>query len=245
MVTAFQERRDVVVALLNAVEGVRCLKPQGAFYVFPNVAGLLERLGAIEAYGALRRGSGSGRAPRRCSSSSSCSGHGVATMDRRSFGILESEGQHFLRVSVATGREDLERAVGLIDRAAAGRRWFRGPSSVRGTCGSAGLAVSDRGEVPNADDIAGAHDVQFGTRRGEWLDVGEVGGEGAGAAGSEDARARGSTSVYRTLCAILYNYAPTSGHPGGSISSGRFVASVLFGAMEYDLARPAGERTPT
>jgi hypothetical protein len=38
-------------------------------------------------------------------------------MDRRSFGILESEGQHFLRVSVATGREDLERAVGLIDRA--------------------------------------------------------------------------------------------------------------------------------
>ena len=30
--------------------------------------------------------------------------------------------------------------------------------------------------------------------------------------------------VYRSLCAMLYNYVPMSGHPGGSISSGRFVA---------------------
>jgi transketolase len=78
--------------------------------------------------------------------------------------------------------------------------------------------------------------VQFGTRRGEWLDVGEVGTEGL-APWEQDARARFDL-VYRTLCAILYNYAPTSGHPGGSISSGRFVASVLFGAMEYDLTHP-------
>jgi len=40
--------------------------------------------------------------------------------------------------------------------------------------------------------------------------------------------------IYRTLCAVMYNYAPMSGHPGGSISSGRFVARLLFDVMDYD-----------
>jgi transketolase len=44
--------------------------------------------------------------------------------------------------------------------------------------------------------------------------------------------------IYRTLCAIMYNYAPLSGHPGGSISSGRFVARLLFDVMDYDLTHP-------
>jgi transketolase len=44
--------------------------------------------------------------------------------------------------------------------------------------------------------------------------------------------------VYRTLCAVMYNYAPLSGHPGGSISSGRFVARLLFDVMDYDLEHP-------
>ena len=44
--------------------------------------------------------------------------------------------------------------------------------------------------------------------------------------------------LYRSLCALLYNYAPTSGHPGGSISSGRFVTGILFGSLDYDLAAP-------
>ncbi len=43
--------------------------------------------------------------------------------------------------------------------------------------------------------------------------------------------------LYRTLCALLYNYAPASGHPGGSISCGRFVSHLLFSEMEYDLGR--------
>ena len=34
--------------------------------------------------------------------------------------------------------------------------------------------------------------------------------------------------AYRTLVAILYNYVPTSGHPGGSISCGRFVEHLLY-----------------
>src|SRR5688500_7747552 len=40
---------------------------------------------------------------------------------------------------------------------------------------------------------------------------------------------------------MLYNFAPLSGHPGGSISSGRIVASLLFGTMDYDLSDPARE----
>jgi len=38
---AFQERRDVVVGLLNKVEGLRCSVPGGAFYVYASCAGLI------------------------------------------------------------------------------------------------------------------------------------------------------------------------------------------------------------
>jgi transketolase len=44
--------------------------------------------------------------------------------------------------------------------------------------------------------------------------------------------------AYRSLAAVLYNYVPTSGHPGGSISSGRMVAALLFGSMDYDVSDP-------
>ena len=47
--------------------------------------------------------------------------------------------------------------------------------------------------------------------------------------------------LYRALCALLFNYVPTSGHPGGSISSGRFAAAVLFDALDYDLTDPDRE----
>ena len=38
---AFEERRNVIVDRLNAIPGIRCVKPDGAFYVFPNIAALL------------------------------------------------------------------------------------------------------------------------------------------------------------------------------------------------------------
>jgi aspartate aminotransferase len=41
MAQAFESRRNVIVDRLNAMPGVRCAKPDGAFYVFPNVSGLL------------------------------------------------------------------------------------------------------------------------------------------------------------------------------------------------------------
>jgi aspartate aminotransferase len=37
MVAEFHRRRDVIVDGLNAIDGISCLKPRGAFYVFPNV----------------------------------------------------------------------------------------------------------------------------------------------------------------------------------------------------------------
>jgi aspartate aminotransferase len=37
----FQERRDLVVGGLNEAPGIECLTPEGAFYVFPSVRGLL------------------------------------------------------------------------------------------------------------------------------------------------------------------------------------------------------------
>lgn len=43
MRTAFDRRRRTMVAMLNAIDGVTCPEPEGAFYCFPNVTGLLGR----------------------------------------------------------------------------------------------------------------------------------------------------------------------------------------------------------
>jgi len=40
---AFKERRDFVVRSLNDIKGISCLKPNGAFYVFPSCKGLLNK----------------------------------------------------------------------------------------------------------------------------------------------------------------------------------------------------------
>jgi aspartate aminotransferase len=42
-IEAYQRRRDIAVEMLNACKGITCHKPEGAFYVFPNVAGCLGR----------------------------------------------------------------------------------------------------------------------------------------------------------------------------------------------------------
>lgn len=82
----------------------------------------------------------------------------------------------------------------------------------------------------------------FGPRRGTYLGP-ETGFSGsvAEAPPLSDEELRHFETfdlLYRSLCAALYNYAPTSGHPGGSISSGRFVAAILFDALDYDVSNP-------
>ncbi len=44
--------------------------------------------------------------------------------------------------------------------------------------------------------------------------------------------------VYRSLCGILFNFVPKSGHPGGSISSGRIVEGLLYQTMDYNFSDP-------
>jgi aspartate aminotransferase len=43
MRTSFERRRNVIVAELNKIDGLLCPNPQGAFYVYPDVTGLLNR----------------------------------------------------------------------------------------------------------------------------------------------------------------------------------------------------------
>ncbi|UCE96985.1 MAG: pyridoxal phosphate-dependent aminotransferase [Candidatus Bathyarchaeota archaeon] len=46
MAKSFRERRDLIVGLLNDIEGIRCLSPGGAFYVWPNVTQACRAVGA-------------------------------------------------------------------------------------------------------------------------------------------------------------------------------------------------------
>ncbi len=41
MLSEYQRRRDWLIPALNAIEGIECLMPEGAFYAFPNIKGLL------------------------------------------------------------------------------------------------------------------------------------------------------------------------------------------------------------
>lgn len=55
---------------------------------------------------------------------------------------------------------------------------------------------------------------------------------------AEKAQMEKLDAAYRALVAVLYNFVPTSGHPGGSISSGRIVSTLLYKIMAYELAAP-------
>lgn len=124
MVTAFQERRDQVVRGLNAISGITCQLPKGAFYVFPNIAGICEQVGAIAAFDSLPADVQERTSPSTLFQMFLLFRHHVATMDRKSFGQIGSEGRHFLRISIATGMDDLKQAVQIIARAARDREGF-------------------------------------------------------------------------------------------------------------------------
>ncbi len=51
MRAAFDRRRQTIHSMLNEIDGVTCLEPEGAFYAFPSVEGLLgRRLGGRAAH---------------------------------------------------------------------------------------------------------------------------------------------------------------------------------------------------
>ena len=124
MVAQFQERRDFMVQGLNAIEGITCRTPRGAFYLFPNVAGVCERLGAIAACAALPPDARERTSPATLLQMFLLWRYHVATLDRRSFGRIGSEDQHYLRISIATATEDLRLGLERVREAAADRAGF-------------------------------------------------------------------------------------------------------------------------
>jgi aspartate/methionine/tyrosine aminotransferase len=118
MVEAFQERRDVVVKGLGSIDGVTCQNPKGAFYVFPNIGGVCKSIGAIEAFDALPDNVRLLTSPSTLFQMFLLFRYGVASMDRKSFGRIGTEGMHFLRISIATGIEDLKQGIERIAKAA-------------------------------------------------------------------------------------------------------------------------------
>jgi len=93
---AFKERRDFIVEELNSMNGVKCFKPSGAFYVFPDVQQLLGK----ETPGGKKMDTTTDLALYLLED------HGVATVPGDAFG--EPNG---LRLSYAASMENLEQAV--------------------------------------------------------------------------------------------------------------------------------------
>ncbi|MGD8331645.1 MAG: aminotransferase class I/II-fold pyridoxal phosphate-dependent enzyme [Acidobacteriota bacterium] len=119
MVAAFDERRKVVVEGLNNIPGITCVMPKGAFYVFPNVAGACESLGAIEAFDEMPAEQQKKSSPSTLLQMFVLYRYGVALMDRPSFCRIGSEGEHYLRLSTATDLDNLQEGLRRIEAAVA------------------------------------------------------------------------------------------------------------------------------
>ncbi|RMF74820.1 MAG: aminotransferase class I/II-fold pyridoxal phosphate-dependent enzyme [Acidobacteria bacterium] len=125
MVAAFQRRRDLVVPRLNEIDGMSCAMPRGAFYAFPNIAGVCERLGVFDAYAKLPDDVKAKTSPSTLFQMFLLFEHHVATVDRRSFGQIGTEDKHFIRLSIANADDELLEGVRRIADAADDREGFR------------------------------------------------------------------------------------------------------------------------
>jgi aspartate/methionine/tyrosine aminotransferase len=125
MIEAFQARRDLVVGALQKVPGITCQMPKGAFYVFPNISGVCESLGILDAFRRLPAEVRKLTTPSTLFQMFLLFEYQVATMDRKSFGRIGSENLHFLRLSIATDIESLRTAVTRIAEAAKDAAGFR------------------------------------------------------------------------------------------------------------------------
>ncbi len=125
MTSAFQLRRDVVVHGLNAIPGITCQTPRGAFYVFPNIEGVCRDVGAVDAWHSMAFDVRARTSPSTLFQMFLLFRYHVATLDRRSFGVIDTDGQHYLRISIATSMDDLSEAVTRIAIAAKDREGFK------------------------------------------------------------------------------------------------------------------------
>jgi aspartate/methionine/tyrosine aminotransferase len=125
MGAAFQARRDVVVAGLNAIPGIRCQNPKGAFYVFPNIAGVCKQLGILDAFQSLPPDVQKKTSPSTLFQMFLLFQYQVATLDRKSFGRIGTEQMHYLRLSIATDMDSLKEGLRRIGAAAQDTAGFR------------------------------------------------------------------------------------------------------------------------
>jgi aspartate/methionine/tyrosine aminotransferase len=92
MVAIYQRRRDRLVAGLNAIPGIRCKTPQGAFYAFPNVSAFSRPVSAL-ANQILEEA-------------------GVALLPGTAFGPA---GEGYLRISYANSLERIEQGLTRLE----------------------------------------------------------------------------------------------------------------------------------
>ena len=96
MVAEFKKRRDLIVDGLNAIPGISCHKPKGAFYVFPNVKKLGMSSKELADY-LLNEA-------------------GVAALAGTDFGEY---GEGYIRLSYANSQENIKKALDRIEKATA------------------------------------------------------------------------------------------------------------------------------
>ena len=96
---SFQERRDFVVNSLNAIDGIECLNPDGAFYVFPSCKGLMGK----------KDPNGNEIKSDTDFVQSLLENSGIAVVQGSAFGL-----EGFFRISYATSMDNLKKAMDKI-----------------------------------------------------------------------------------------------------------------------------------
>jgi aspartate aminotransferase len=118
MVATFEQRRNIMVKKINEIDGLHCQTPGGAFYLFPNIAGICEKIGVVDAYHHLPADLRRRTSPSTLFQMFLLYRHHVATLDRNAFGCIGTEGQHYLRLSIASELSVLEEGVRRLSVAA-------------------------------------------------------------------------------------------------------------------------------
>ena len=103
----FKERRDLVVSMLNQANGIKCPKPEGAFYVYPSCAGTIGKTAP----------SGKKIETDEDFVKELLAAEGVAVVHGTAFGLAPA-----FRISYATKTSDLEEACRRIQRFCGGLR---------------------------------------------------------------------------------------------------------------------------
>ena len=104
---AFEARRDLVVSMLNQASGIRCATPEGAFYVYPSIEGLIGKT----------TDAGVVIADDEVFTAELLAAEGVAVVQGAAFGLSP-----YFRISYATSDAVLEDACSRIQRFCAGLR---------------------------------------------------------------------------------------------------------------------------